>query len=90
MTETPQGISESHGKVGASLSSALWPALMFHRIELPFYKKHPKRTGAALGIAGGVMLAPVAGIATLTPLGFASGGIAAGNAVFYPPERIGY
>ena len=62
---------------------------MFHRKELPFYKKHPKRTGAALGLAGGVILAPVAGVGALTTVGFTPAGVAAGNVVFYPWEGTG-
>jgi hypothetical protein len=63
-----------------------WLALIYHRITLHFYKKHPKRTGAALGIAGGILLAPVAAVTALGALGFTSAGIAAGNVVFYHPK----
>lgn len=56
------------------------------RTELPFYQKHPKRTGAALGIAGGVMLAPVAGVGALVAAGFGTAGVAAGKLVAYPPK----
>ena len=85
MTKIPQAISGRHGKVGVPLIVAPWLGLMFHWIELPFYKRHPKRTGAALGIAGGILLAPVAAVGALTAFGFTSAGVAAGNVVFCPP-----
>jgi len=47
--------------------------------ELPFYKKHPKYTGAALGITGTVLLAPVAIVGALAAVGFTSAGVAAGS-----------
>lgn len=75
--------------MGAQSFIALCLALMFCPLELPFYKRHPKRTGAALGIAGGVLLAPVAAVGALSALGFTSAGIAAGKVVLNPSERIG-
>jgi len=47
--------------------------------SLPFYKKYPKLTGAALGITGTVLLAPVALVGALTAVGFTSAGVAAGS-----------
>ena len=58
--------------------------------ELPFYKKHPKFTGAALGITGGLLLAPVAAVGLLTALGFTSAGVAAGNSILFPPKELRY
>jgi len=48
-------------------------------IDLPFYRRHPKYTGAALGVTGGVLLAPVAIAGFLSVVGFTSAGVAAGN-----------
>ena len=56
--------------------------------ELPFYKKHPKYTGAALGVTGGILLAPVAAVGLLSFVGFTSGGVVAGNLI--PPSTQGY
>lgn len=78
------------GRVSVPLLIPRWLILMSNRIALPFYKKHPKRTGAALGIAGGVLLAPVAVAGTLTVVGFTSGGVAAGNVVLYLSRGISY
>jgi len=50
--------------------------------KLPFYKKHPKSTkiaGVALGLTGGVLLAPLAAAGLLTAVGFTSAGVAAGS-----------
>ncbi|KAF9645331.1 hypothetical protein BDM02DRAFT_3120353 [Thelephora ganbajun] len=47
--------------------------------QLPFYKKHPKRTAAALGVTGSVLLAPIPVVGALTAVGFTSTGIAAGS-----------
>jgi hypothetical protein len=52
-------------------------------IDLPFYKKHPKRTGTALGIAGGIVLAPVAAVCALAALGLTTAGVAFGNVVLF-------
>lgn len=52
---------------------------VFLLTELPFYKKHPKLTGGALGITGIVLLAPVAAIGILGAVGFTSAGVAAGS-----------
>lgn len=46
--------------------------------ELPFYKKHPKRTAVAAGIVGGIVLTPVA-VGALSYLGLTTAGFAAGN-----------
>ena len=54
--------------------------------ELPFYKKHPKYIGAALGITGGLLLAPIAAVGALTALGFTSAGVAAGNSIIPLPK----
>ena len=64
-----------------------WSSLAF-QTELPFYKKHPKYTSAALGIAGTVLLAPVAIVGVLGAVGFTAGGVAAGNLVVYLFEEI--
>ena len=55
--------------------------------ELPFYKKHPKLTGTAIGVTGGVLLLPVAAVGVLSLVGFTSAGVAAGNSTLRPPER---
>jgi hypothetical protein len=49
--------------------------------ELPFYKKHPKRTALALGVAGGIILTPVAA-AALSYVGLTTAGFAAGHLDF--------
>jgi len=56
--------------------------------ELPFYKKHPKRTGAGLGITGAVLLAPAAVPGALTAVGFTPAGVAAGNSISFPLKEI--
>jgi len=56
--------------------------------DLPFYKKHPKLTGAALGITGTVLLAPIAVVGVLGAVGFTSAGVAAGNSILFPPKEI--
>jgi hypothetical protein len=76
--------------VGAPLYIPHRLALVLRSIALPFYKKHPKRTRAALGIAGGILLAPVAAVTALGALGFTSTGIATGNVVFYSSEGMGF
>ena len=79
----PQRISGSNGRV--SFLSSLCLGLRSHDsflIELPFYKKHPTLTGAALGITGGVLLLPVAAVGVLSLVGFTSAGVAAGNSTF--------
>jgi len=58
--------------------------------ELPFYKKHPKCTGAALGITGGLLLAPVAAVGVLTAAGSTSAGVAASNSILFPPTELQY
>jgi hypothetical protein len=57
---------------------------------LPFYKKYPKLTGAALGITGSVLLAPVAIVGVLGAVGFTSAGVAAGNSTPLSPKEIPY
>ena len=54
----------------------------FFQTELPFYKRYPKLTGAALGATGTVLLAPVAIVGGLTAVGFTSAGVAAGSLFF--------
>ena len=49
--------------------------------ELPFYKKHPKRTAVVIGIVGGAVLTG-ATVAALSLVGLTSAGFAAGHANF--------
>ena len=49
---------------------------------LPFYKKHPKRTGTVIGVPGGVLLLPGAAVGVLSLVGFTPAGVAAGNLPF--------
>jgi len=75
-----QALSGSNGRVSASPPPrALVYTHAISSTELPFYKKHPKYTGAALGVTGGILLAPVAAVGLLSIAGFTSAGVAAGN-----------
>ena len=49
--------------------------------ELPFYQRHPRLTGAALGIAGGILLTPVT-TSVMSYMGLGAGGAAVGNLTF--------
>jgi hypothetical protein len=91
VTEILQGISKRHGRVGAPfpLSFGLRSRVLLPT-DLPFYKKHPKLTGAALGITGTILLAPVAVFGALAAVGFTSAGIAAGILILFPPKEIRY
>jgi len=89
VTEILQAVSGRHGRVGA-------PLFVVHRsarsrvpllAALPFYKKHPKLTGAALGITGTVLLAPIAVVGVLGAVGFTSAGVAAGNSILFPHPK---
>jgi len=46
--------------------------------ELWFYQKHPRRTGATLGVIGGILVAPAA----LAYAGITSVGVATGISTF--------
>ena len=56
--------------------------------ELQFLKEHPKLAGAALGVTGSVILAPVVVVVILNAAGFASGGVVAGKRVFCSSREI--
>ena len=56
--------------------------------ELPFYKKHPKLTGAALGVTGSVVLALVAAISVLAGFVVAVG-VLAGSVVLATVAAVG-
>lgn len=52
--------------------------------ELWFYQKHPKRTGATLGVIGGILVAPAA----LAYAGITSVGVATGNLTFAFTKQV--
>ena len=64
--------------------------MFLRRIGLPFYRRYPKLTGAALGVTGGVILAPVAIAGALLTVGFTSAGVVAGDTLFSPSTKVGY
>lgn len=55
--------------------------------ELPLYKKHPKYTAVALGIAGGMVFTPVA-VAAMSYVGLTTAGFAAGHPGFASHQKI--
>ena len=64
--KTLQVTFESHGRVGIALLGPLsLSSYALLSTELPFYKKHPKLTGAALGVTGSVVLALVVAVGVL-------------------------
>jgi hypothetical protein len=78
----PTGNLRKRWDSGCPLSLTVGPRsrIPHYPTELPFYKKHPKATGAALGIAGAALLAPVSVVVSaLTAVGFTSAGFAASS-----------
>ena len=86
LTHTLQVLSVNNGRVGPPISSSSYLSYSdtVSSTDLPFYQRHPKYTGAALGVTGTVLLAPVAVVGFLSLVGFTSAGVAAGDLI--PPS----